>query len=154
MQLKRILVPMDFSHSALAAAREAADLARLSGGKIILLNVPELPSSIGLDTLINPSPGAPGIPLREYFARKADADFADLKAELGDLIEAVRIRPNRKPAIEIIAEAEEQDVDLIVMGTHGRQGLQRLLMGSVTETVLRQSLRPVMVIRCKDNTPG
>lgn len=146
MQLNKILVPIDFSESAIDAARAAAGLARMSGGKLILLHVPELPSGIDLETLIHPARGEPGIPLREYFARKADKDFAALKEELGDLVSAVRIRPNRKPAVEIVAEADEQDVDMIVMGSHGRVGFQRLLMGSVTETVLRQSSRPVLVI--------
>lgn len=146
MQLDTILVPIDFSESSLAAARSAASLARLSGGTLVLLHVPELPGGIGLDTLINPAPGEPGIPLREYFARKADKDFAALKAELGELVSAVRIRPSRKPAVEIVAEADAQDADMIVMGSHGRVGFQRLLMGSVTESVLRETTRPVLVI--------
>ena len=50
------------------------------------------------------------------------------------------------PAGEIIAEASEQEADLIVMGSHGRDGFQRLLMGSVTERVVRHSTTPVLVI--------
>jgi len=147
MKLERILVPMDFSDNGIAAARSAADLARLSGGKLWLMHSPEIPSGISLDTLINPAPGQPGIPLREYFARKAEVDFADLREELGDLVADVIIRPERKPAGEIVKLADDLEVDLIVMGTHGRKGFQRLLMGSVTETVLRETSRPVMVVR-------
>jgi nucleotide-binding universal stress UspA family protein len=51
------------------------------------------------------------------------------------------------PAEEILRAAEEEGADLIVMGTHGRGGLSRLLMGSVAEAVMRKALCPVLTVR-------
>lgn len=146
MQLDKVLVPVDFSACSVKAARAAADLVRISGGQLILLHVPDVAAGIGLETPIRPTPGAEPIPLHEYLEQRTAADFAALQAELGAITSLIRLRPARKPAGEIIAEAAEQEVDLIVMGSHGRDGFQRLLMGSVTERVIRQSTTPVLVI--------
>lgn len=151
MQLDKILVPVDFSECSVKAARAAADLARLSGGRLILLHVPEVATGIGRETPIRPVPGADPIPLHAYLEQQTAGDFTALQAELGEVPTVVRIRTARKAAGEIIAEASEQAVDLIVMGSHGREGFQRLLMGSVTETVIRQSTIPVLVIRNTDS---
>ena len=146
MQLDKVLVPVDFSECSVKAARAAADLVRISGGQLILLHVPDVAAGIGLETPIRPTPGADPIPLQEYLEQSTAAGFADLQAELGDVAAVIRLRPARKPAGEIIAEASEQEADLIVMGSHGRDGFQRLLMGSVTERVVRHSTTPVLVI--------
>ena len=60
-------------------------------------------------------------------------------------VESVILEGN--PADEIVKFAEENDIDLIVMGTLGKTGIQRFLLGSVTENVIRHSKKPVLVIR-------
>jgi nucleotide-binding universal stress UspA family protein len=59
------------------------------------------------------------------------------------------------PALEILDEAQESKVDLIVMGTHGRSGLGRLLMGSVAESVVRKAACPVLTVKAPiaENVP-
>ena len=147
MKLERILVPVDFSSCSLEAAEAAAALAGPHGARIVLLYIPELPGPIKADALIQPTPGAEPIPLIDFYTLRAEEKFKPYRAALGDHLEATRVVPGKKPADLILQIAEELGVDMIVMGTHGRQGMQRLLMGSVTEAVIRGTARPVLVIR-------
>jgi nucleotide-binding universal stress UspA family protein len=76
---------------------------------------------------------------------KAIIDVEDAGKAANVEIEPVILEGN--PANEIVDFAEKNDIDLIVMGTHGKSGIQRFLIGSVAENVVRYSKKPVLVVR-------
>lgn len=142
----RILVPTDGSSVSELAAQAAIELARSCGSGIVALSiaVPEggLPSVEGgmvldpgqqVDALLEHAHGYVGTLARS--ARNAGIECTPV----------TRIDPD--PAQAIVAAAREYGCDLIVMGSHGRRGLSRLLAGSVTQEVLAYAAVPVMVFR-------
>jgi len=148
MTWRTILVPHDFSSGANHAAALARDVALQVGAKLVLLHVAELPSGVGADTAIVPEVGGAPISLREYATSSAIAHLADLAARLGkDGVAVTTSVTIGRPVDEILATAAEVQADLIVMGTHGRRGLQLLVTGSVTERVVRSSSIPVLTTR-------
>ena len=125
--LRRLLVPVDGSGAADAAVRWASALARASGAEVHLLHV--LP-----DADPPPEGGAPrALQLLGAHGRHLRGLPVCHAVEHG------------APAAAILAYAEEQDVELIVMGTHGRRGVRRLLLGSVAEAVLHGARVPTLV---------
>jgi len=145
---KTILVPHDFSSSANHAAAIARDEAKLHGAKIVLLHVIDLPSAFEANAVVVPeSTGAP-ISVKDYAVSSAETHLADIVARLAkDGATATSFIRLGNPVDEINRFVDEQKVDLIVMGTHGRTGLQHLLVGSVAERVVRTSTKPVLTIR-------
>ena len=141
VRLERILLPTDFSEPALAAARYAFGLARRFGATVCLLHVIEDP------VVYLPPFDHQAIPTKdemEAFAQTALAEWV-----LPDGAEECPIERRYRhgtPFVQIIHEAREQSVDLIVLGTHGRGGVAHLLMGSVAERVVRKSPCPVMTV--------
>ena len=141
--MKRILVPTDFSKNAEHALRVAAQIARGNGGEIILLHMLELPNQ-GSDALGSGS----SIPEIMYFKNKAiekletlmDADF--LKG-----INVSEIIQFEKAFEGILGVSKRNNVDFIVMGSHGASGFQEMFIGSNTEKVVRSSEVPVLVIK-------
>jgi nucleotide-binding universal stress UspA family protein len=129
---RHILVPVDFSEPSLAALRYALMLANGCGAWIDLLHVD------------HPNPRRP-------FERTAlDRAMDDLLVDLhraGFLRTSGHIVQGMNPAKAILDAASAHASDLIVIGTHGRTGLPRLVWGSVAEEVLRASLCPVMAVR-------
>ena len=145
---KTILVPHDFSSSANHAAAIARDEAKAHGAKVVLLHVVDLPSGFQAHSVIVPdSTGAP-INIKDYAVSEAERHLEDLKARLAkDGITAQAFIRIGKPEDEIVRFANENSVDLIAMGTHGRTGLAHMLVGSVAERVVRTSTVPVLTIR-------
>jgi universal stress protein A len=130
----RILVPIDFSVCSMLALRYAEEMARRFGATIVLLYVDQ---SL-----------APRSDLAETRRRAADEEVLLLSGLLRERgLPAQGILRSGGPAAEIMAAAEVEQADLIVMGTHGRTGLTHVLMGSVAETVVRQSPCPVLTVR-------
>jgi universal stress protein A len=148
MLWKTILVPHDFSSPANHAIALARDEAKAHGSALVLLHVIDLPTNLGPDIAIVPEPSGAPVNMKEFATRGAEGHLADIAARLEkDGIKPVGMYVRfGKPAEEIIAFADEQNVDLIVMGTHGRTGLAHLLLGSVTERVVRTSSRPVLTV--------
>jgi nucleotide-binding universal stress UspA family protein len=139
IDLQRILVPTDFSETSEAALRYGAELARRFSARLFLLHVPEHP--VGAAETEHPTD------LLETMQNTADDRLPYLLSEA----ERHELRPEcamrlGTPWEEIVRHAEEHDIDLIVMGTHGRQGLARVLLGSVAETVLRKAPCPVLTV--------
>lgn len=139
---KRILVPTDGSERSEEAAEEAIDLAESVGGELHFLYVVDTSMISGipedwawerLEELMHEEGGATVKELSE----RADSRGVDSEAVL---LEGV---PHR----EILSYAEDEETDLIVIATAGRRGLDKLIMGSTTERVLRSSEKPVLVIR-------
>jgi nucleotide-binding universal stress UspA family protein len=75
--------------------------------------------------------------------------MADLRARLPVGLHALQFLPRGEPGQEIVKAAKDWGADLIVVGSHGRRGLTRALVGSVAETVMRHAPCPVLVVRPK-----
>jgi len=138
MQVKKILFPTDFSTSSDAGLAQATSLARDGGGKLIIVHVEEPPAAYGAGEMYY------GIP---------DPDTAGLMKMLEAVVPNDPQVPYEHrlvtgdPATEIVRLAAQEKVDLIVLGTHGRTGLRRLLMGSVAEAIVRRAPCPVLTYR-------
>lgn len=148
MPWKTILVPHDFSASANHATAIARDEARLHGGALVLLHVIELPYQISPDYVIVPEQAGAPISVKQYAIQNAEAHLQDLADRLGkDGVAARGVVVIGSPVDEINRAIDEQQVDLVVMGTHGRTGFRHLVAGSVAERVVRSSRVPVLTIR-------
>jgi nucleotide-binding universal stress UspA family protein len=142
LSIKRIVVGTDFSDAAEHALDYAIELAKKLGGEIVLVHAYELPT---------------------YAFPEGAVIHAELVDRIGKVSEdalnsAVRERAKSgvpiKPAIrtgnawrEVLAVAEEEKADLVVIGTHGRRGIARVIMGSVAERVVRMATCPVLTVR-------
>ncbi|MGE3509858.1 MAG: universal stress protein [Vicinamibacterales bacterium] len=135
----RILVPTDFSETSNEAVRQGVALARARGSSLILLYVGHALGEV-----------ATAFPLG-LEASLVDAERERLLQILSPADQAA-VHPEfvmcaGQPAEEIVRCAAEREVDLIVMGTHGRGGVSHLLLGSVAEKVIRTAPCPVLVVR-------
>jgi nucleotide-binding universal stress UspA family protein len=132
--IRTILYPTDFSECSEAALPEAASLAREHGARLIVLHV-------------TPVEQSPAVPMDPRFYWDALEEVRG-RLEGLDLNHPVEVHLRHGDAAEeILGSADELQCDLIVMGTHGRSGLGRILMGSVAEAVLRGSRCPVLTGR-------
>ena len=139
----RILVPIDFSDASDAAIAHARELALTYGAQIDLLHVVEeviYPSSYGVEPA--------SIPTAEVVDRVEEALAGLAREEIGYEHVTVKAVPGYAPT-EILDYADDHDVDLIVIATHGRSGLDRMLLGSVTERIVRRAPGPVFVAKPK-----
>lgn len=145
IELKRILVPTDFSEHSMNALKYGCALAEKFDSDLHLLHV--------LQDLVAmvPEPGLAFPPPGDYMQElqaSAKAALDKLPDESwphgGTVLREVR---NGPPFVEIIRYAKEQEVDLIVVGTHGRSGLAHMLLGSVAEKIIRKSPCPVLAVR-------
>ncbi len=136
MQAKHILCPIDFSASSQAALVFATSLAKDNQAELHLVHVYDEPFA--------------------YTDEDSDVPPADLKAEHERWERVQPAVPGvvckrafivGQPVGTLLEYARSNDIDLIVMGTHGRTGLTRLLMGSVAEAVLRRATCPVLTIK-------
>jgi nucleotide-binding universal stress UspA family protein len=143
--MKKILVPCDFSDSAVQAFIFAFQIAQQSKGEIILLHVIEIPVLRGTIQV-------PALYFEESFLNdmnvSAEKKFEELKSKWTNGAINVRSMVEHGPITKtIIRIAEENSVDLIVMGTQGATGIKEFLVGSNTEKVVRFSPLPVLAIR-------
>lgn len=140
MKIENILVPTDFSPCSEQALDYALELAEKLGANVQLLHV------IGI-----PSYGVPELGVG-ITATMMDNLIADNQAALDELartrkgIGQTLVRAGDARDV-ILQTAEELEADLIVMGTHGRRGLSRALLGSVAEMIVRTSPVPVLTVR-------
>ena len=143
--IRRILVPIDFSACSRAAIDYAAFLARSFEASIDLLHVREPPPLFSPEMVMLMPGDRPGT-LTEFAASPGGTECKSLLAELELLRIPVRGRLESGPIAETVVEVAD-DYDLIVMGTHGRTGLTRLVLGSVAEQVVRHARCPVLTVR-------
>lgn len=139
-----ILMPTDGSACSEAAIRQGLDLAKGLGATVTFLYVVEDPTR---NLWLNPEmPYVPELLKSIEDAGKAALERAlAMAAEKG--LEADSKQVLAKPVDGILEESRQHD--LVVMGTHGRSGIDKLLLGSVTDGVLHRSQKPVVVIRSK-----
>ena len=144
MSVKKILFPTDFSPASEAVLRHATALARGNNAQVLILHVEEPPLAYGGGELFYGVGEINTDALQKMLEKIVPPDPAvpvTRRIVMGD------------PATEIPRIAKEENVDLIVMGTHGRTGLSRLLMGSVAELVVRRAHCAVLTVRQPDSTP-
>lgn len=145
IDLKRIAVPTDFSEYSNNALKYGCALSEKFGADLHLIHV--------LQDLVAmvPEPGLAFPPPGDYI-EQLNTSCKDALEKLpdeswsvgGEVIRAVRQGP---AFVEIVRYAKENDIDLLVMGTHGRSGLTHVLLGSVAEKVVRKSPCPVLTVR-------
>lgn len=147
-QLKRILVPVDFSDCALKALEYALPFARQFGASILLVHVVQLHYGGALY-------GPVDFPdLEKDFQVDSESRLTALKQQTAEAEEEVTVETRSlsgRPATEIARIAAEEDVDLIVLSTHGYTGLKHMFMGSTAEQVVRHAPCPVLVVRQKEH---
>lgn len=140
MTFRKIIVAVDSSEFAMAAARTGFQLARELNAQAALLFVIDKSKAMGnADADITPNEAM--IVLK----KEAEQTLDQLARMFGDK-EILRFMPEGNPKDDIILMAETWGADLLVIGTHARTGLARLLVGSVSEYVIRHSTIPVMVV--------
>lgn len=150
MQLRTIVVPIDFSPAAGDAKEWAIDLARRYGASLIVAHVVEpVAWPVSPEGLMLAPADVLATTRRELDTSLADACAAIQKSG----IPAQAALLDGTPAAEIAALARRSDADLIVMGTHGRRGVSHALLGSVAEKVLRTAPCPVLTVRMRKPTP-
>jgi universal stress protein A len=142
MGTKKVLFATDFSIAADAALPEAEALAKARGASLLILHVQE--PMLAYDGALYYGPLEP--------------TSETLDKMLHELVPADKSIPVEhrlgmgNPATEIVQTADQEPVDVIVMGTHGRSGLSRLLMGSVAESVVRHASCPVLIYKARSKT--
>ena len=137
MHAKKIMVPTDFSHSSDAALAYATILARQTGGTLLIVHAEEPAKVYGGGELYD----------------------GELQRMLDEILPTDPVVPcehrllsrSGSFATRILRFAKKEKVDLIVMGTHGRTGIKRLLMGSVAEAVVRGAPCPVLILKQSDD---
>jgi nucleotide-binding universal stress UspA family protein len=142
LPIRTILHPTDFSASSEDAFHLACSLARDYRAHLIVLHVLERPAVAYSGVMM--APPSPGPSAEE---RQALQERLRQIQPLDPTLRVERVLEEGHPATAISQVAQERDCNLIVMGTHGRTGFSRMLMGSVAEQVVRQSSRPVVTVK-------
>ena len=146
MNIRSILLPTDFSECGNYALSYAASLARTFGASIICVNVIEpIVPTVGYSGMTEPLPIAD---ITEQLEDSAERELPKL-AECDECsgIDVEELVVHGEAASEIVRVAKERDVDLIVISSHGRTGLGRILFGSTAESVVRHASCPVLVVK-------
>jgi nucleotide-binding universal stress UspA family protein len=138
LAIRSILHPTDFSERSEYAYRLACSLARDYSARLLIVHVCPPAVAVYGDMILAPPAGTDFQEVKDKLLRLQGPDsrvLAEHRLEEG------------VPAEEILRVAQECKSDLIVMGTHGRRGLRRLLMGSVAEQVMRNAPCPVITVK-------
>jgi nucleotide-binding universal stress UspA family protein len=145
IDLHRILVPTDFSKHSENALAYAAAFAEKFDADLYLLHVVQDLALFVPEAITNAPPLTPPLEQLTVAVREAMDRLIEGHQLRGFTVHA-EVREG-SPFYEIIRFAREQDVDLIIMGTHGRAGLVHVLLGSVAEKVVRKAPCPVLTVR-------
>lgn len=139
----KILVPVDFNPLATAALEYASEVASRANATLIVVYADIFEPPVGLPALQAPALAAA---IEESRAKTAEELAEYVNEYVDETLEMHTEVREALPAPAILAAIGEHQPDLVVMGTHGRGGLTRLLFGSVTEAVLREARVPVLTI--------
>lgn len=145
MDADKIIFPTDLSPLSNDALKLATSLARDTGAKLIIVHVEEPATAYGGGEAFSAAPPTHQEQLAEKLRQVTAPDPAvpvEHRLLTGD------------PAAALVRLAEEENADYIVMATHGRRGLSRLLMGSVAEAVVRRAPCPVLTLKPKHDEPS
>jgi nucleotide-binding universal stress UspA family protein len=145
IKIKKILYPTDFSESSLEALKYALSFAKEYRAKLVILHVINenifteslnLPRVVSIDTL------------EKEMVREAEKRMKSLlPAATRKTVERETVILKGAPFLEIIRFAREKDIDLIIIGTHGRSGFQQIIFGSTAEKVVRKAPCPVLSVK-------
>lgn len=142
MSFQRILIAVDGEPLAAHAAELGVELASSLGAEIAFV--------LAIDPGLSQAPGitpADLIAEAEREGRRLIAELRQLRLQTHASLEFIHVG---KPASEIVRTAKEWSADIIVIGSHGRHGIQRALLGSVAEAVMRHAPCPVLVVRARE----
>ena len=145
MNARKVLFPTDFSTCGDAGLHQATALARDSGATLLIVHVQEPAVAYGGGEMYYGVPEPDRDALLGMLKRVVPPDASvpyEHRLITGD------------PASAIVRLAEAEQADLIVMGTHGRTGLKRMLMGSVAEAVVRRAPCPVFTMKQPEQEPA
>jgi universal stress protein A len=140
MRFKKILFPSDFSTSEQEALNYAGELARENQALLLIVHVEEPATVYGDGTFYYGIPDPDRKEVNEMLQRVKPSDPS---------VRCERYLVVGNPGLELAALAEREKVDLIVMSSHGRTGLARLVLGSVAEAVMRNAPCPILIVKPK-----
>ena len=148
---ERILIATDGSKFSEKAAKVGIELAKLSGGKVIIVYVADISKYVSSAGLIPPFGGVSPDAINDVVASIRETgetvtlQVSELARASGVISERQIVEGN--PPSEILRIAEDEKIDTIVMGSIGKTGLEKFLMGSVAEKVVHNSKLPVLIVR-------
>src|SRR6478609_334822 len=146
MQVRSILLPTDFSECGNYALAYATSLARKFNASVICVNVIEpIVPTVGYSGMTEPLPIADIAEQLEDSAERELPKLAECDECAGLNVEEMVV--HGEAAAEIVRVAKDRNVDLIVIASHGRTGLGRILFGSTAEAVVRHAHCPVLVVK-------
>ena len=140
MAAKHILACVDFSEYSTRALVEVGEYARANGSKVTLIHISNPQGFIPPQAILEPAAASDETSHEDALATLRDQHLADVEVEIAVLAD-------HAPAKAICEYAEEHGVDLIIVGSHGRGGMERWLIGSVAERVVRHARTNVYVVR-------
>lgn len=142
--IKKVLVPIDFSDYSKSALKYAISLTKIFNAEIILIYVVEpviYPPDFSMGQIAIPTVTS------EWDERAKDELNKLAKTEFTDAANVKTIVKTGKPFVEIIETAREENIDLIIIATHGHSGVEHILFGSTAEKVVRKAPCPVLTLR-------
>lgn len=150
MQIKKILITTDLSEESKKAYPVALSLAQCCGAEITLLSVIDTSIQFGYSGILD----MPVVFVPNAVKEVRTKVLSDLEQHKADNFAGANVQVEVKeaagPVHHAIAEyIRERPIDIVVMATHGRSGIERALIGSVSEHVVRKSSKPVMLVPCK-----
>lgn len=145
--IRKILTATDFSEYSDVALRYARELATRFGAELHVLHVVDATGPASMAGIGSYAAAAPDLWQQMVDAERDRLDSLVTSRDRLELHAHVVFESGEAPAEAIVGYAENYLIDLIVMGTHGRRGLSRMVMGSVTERVLRAAPCPVLTVR-------
>lgn len=142
--IKKILVPIDFSDYSRSALKYAVNFCKNCNAEMILIYVVEpviYPPDFSMGQIAIPS-------VNSEWDERARQELEKLaKEEIPSTVKVRTVIKTGKPFVEIVETASELDVDLIIIATHGRSGVEHILFGSTAEKVVRKAPCPVLTLR-------
>ncbi len=146
ISLKKILCPVDHSDCSKEALKYAVSFAMKDEAKLYLLHIIDIRSfSESLDTM------APQIPDNETVQQLRNKLLDCIPEEMRDDMDVEAIVIQGIPFVEIVSTSRKKEIDMIVMGSHGRTGISHMMLGSVSEKVVRKAPCPVLIVRQPDH---
>lgn len=148
LKIEKILIPTDFSEQSKVAVPYALDMANRYDAELHVIHVFD---EAALDPMFFSYSEKNA---QEFFNEVEEGfeaeveSFLDIPGELD--VNLYPVLANGNPFVEIIRYAKEQDMDMVIIGTHGRTGLSHMLLGSVAEKVIRKAHCPVLAVRSPD----
>ncbi|MFQ5863318.1 MAG: universal stress protein [Candidatus Brocadiales bacterium] len=144
VSIKKILCPVDYSVCSSEAMKYAAHIAGGEGAQMYLMHVIDI-RSFGHESPLDFEVPKPTQEVIERIRKELAEDLVHERD--GKKVEVEAIVVVGKPVEEILKVAKEKEVDMIVMGTHGRTGIPHVIIGSVAENVVRKAPCPVLTVR-------